>query len=184
MDIPLATHRTSPRGDPPPADVVAGLLKRTGATIECELRGHSMGSTLPDGACLRLRFVETPQLAVGDVIAFGAAGALTVHRIVGRGLFGPARSFLLTRGDGAVLPDHPVHVKAVLGVVQEWKSGDTWLQVPPCRATGWRAATSGVVLWPVLVALHLEHRLALLLTATAFVVRWALGRVRQIWCDR
>ena len=55
---------------------------------------------------------------------------VTVHRVVGRGLFGPARSFVDTRGDGSLLLDHPVHLRDVLGVVRECQNGDTWQRVP------------------------------------------------------
>jgi sterol desaturase/sphingolipid hydroxylase (fatty acid hydroxylase superfamily) len=167
----------------PSSDTVATLLKSAGTTLECEVRGQSMGDALPDGSRLRLRFEERPRPAVGDVVAFTAGAGVTVHRVVGRGLFGPARSFVLTRGDGSLLLDHPVHLRDVLGVVRECQNGGTWQRVPACGARGWRYAARQTVVWPVLLALHVQSRIATALTISGFVtqsiVRGALASVRR-----
>lgn len=165
--------------DTPSFEAVSTLLQKTGATLDCQLRGGSMGSTLPDGSRLRLHFEQAPTLAVGDVVAFTAASTLTVHRIVGRGRFGPARSYLVTRGDGAVLTDHPVHVRAVLAVVREWKNGETWQPVPQYSMTGWRAIASGLVLAAVVTALHIQHHVAMAITVCGVVLRRMIGGVRS-----
>jgi len=160
----------SPSARIPPSDVVAGLLKKTDTVIESELRGTSMGGTLPNGSRLRLHFDEQPPLDVGDVIAFSAGTGVTVHRIVARGVFGPARSFVLTRGDGSLLVDHPVRATDVLAVVREWKRGDAWER----QVAGW------TILGPVLMALHVQPRLALALTAAGFTTRAVVHKLRAV----
>jgi len=162
----------------PSLDVVATLLKSAGTILECDVRGQSMGNTLPDGSRLRLSFEESPTLAVGDVVAFTANSAVTVHRVVGRGMFGPARSFVLTSGDGSLLLDHPVPVRDVLAIVREWRNGDTWQRVPVCGARGWRYVVRQLVLVPVLLALHVQWRLAMALTICGFATRAVL---RTAW---
>jgi hypothetical protein len=135
---------------------------------------------LPDGAVLRLQFEERPPLAVGEVIAFRAGTGVTVHRIVGRGWFGPARSFVLTRGDASLLVDHPVPTSAILGVVREWNDGRGWRRVPVDRAIGWRYVLRQTLLGPVLVALHGHYRLAMALTVTGFTLRAIVQKVRAV----
>jgi hypothetical protein len=175
----LEPARDRPGGGPP-VETVSALLKKTGATIECQLRGGSMGTSLPDGARLRLQFEQAPMLAVGDVVAFSAAGSITVHRIVGRGLFGPARSYLVTRGDGSVLTDHPVHVRTVVGVVREWRNGETWQPIPPCSLSGWRSVASRVVVGVVLTALHVQRHFAMAITVGGVVLRRIVGGARSV----
>ena len=164
--------------DVPTREVVAALLKKAGATLECQLRGGSMGHTLPDGVLLRLHFEPAPTLAVGDVVAFTASDSITVHRIVGKGLFGPARSYLVTRGDGSVLTDHPVHVRSVVGIVREWKNGGTWQPVPPYLAAGWRSIAGRMIVVLVIGALHIQHRLAMAITIAGFTLQRATGFLR------
>ena len=156
------------------------LLKRAGTTIECLVQGGSMGLTLPHGTRLRLGFVDSPRPLPGDVIAFSAAGAVTVHRVVARGAFRRAAAYVLTRGDGSMLLDHPVHLDDVLGVVREWKSGETWQPVPPDPARGPRRVIRGALVWPVVFTLHLHHRLALALTASAVITRAAAMRAATL----
>ncbi len=150
------------------ADVVAAILKNAGASVECELRGASMGSTIPDGSRIRIEFGHAQAVDVGDVVAFVASSRTIVHRVVGRGGVGTSRSFLLTRGDGALLIDHPVHVDTVLGIVREWKDGETWEVVAPLVVTGWRGAVRQWMVLPVILALRVSHRLAMCLTVLAF----------------
>jgi hypothetical protein len=159
---------------------VAGLLKKTDTVIESELRGTSMGGTLPNGSRLRLHFDEQPPLDVGDVIAFSAGTGVTVHRIVARGVFGPARSFVLTRGDGSLLVDHPVRATDVLAVVREWKRGDAWEPVPRHHGAWWRQVAGWTILGPVLMALHVQPRLALALTAAGFTTRAVVHKLRAV----
>jgi hypothetical protein len=163
----------------PDINIVARLLKQAGTTLECELSGASMGSSIPDGSRLRLRFVHEPELAIGDVVAFDAAGTVIVHRIVGLGRFGPARSYVVTRGDGSLLIDHPVPRAAVLGIVQEWTRDGRWQRVPAYSVSGLRFIAGQLFLWPVLVAQHVQHRLAKAITVSVFTARGVLQKLRR-----
>jgi hypothetical protein len=180
---PLVTESRAslPTGDAGLAhlEAVASLLQRAKTTLECELRGRSMGRALPDGARLRLAFGQTQGLVTGEVVAFSAAGRVTVHRIVGRGRFGPARSYLVTRGDGSVLPDHPVHLDAVLGVVREWRTGESWEPVPSYSVEGWRSVLSHALVGLVVGALHVHPDLAWAITVGGVVLRRMIGAVRS-----
>jgi hypothetical protein len=162
----------------PDTGIVAALLQKSGTTIECELHGQSMDGTLPDGSRIRLVFEEQPALCAGDVIAFVAGNAVVVHRIVARGRFGRARSFVLTRGDSAVLLDHPVHVRSVLGTVREWTQRGDWNVVRAPSAPRWRRLLSSAFFWPTFLALHVDHRLAKISTIASVVARNTVVRKR------
>lgn len=164
-----------------PSDAVLGLLKNAGATIECELHGHSMGRTLPHGTRLRVRCEHRTETTPGQVVAFIAGNKVTVHRVAARGLFGNARSYILTRGDGALLLDHPIPRSAIVGVVSEWTTGDGWRPMTTSVANDWRSYVSRIfILWPTLIALHIDRRLAMLLTAGAITVATGFRNGRRL----
>lgn len=162
-----------------PPDVVMSLLRQAGTTIEAELRGRSMAGTFEDRTRLRIVCADGPAPRLGDIVAFRAADSLTVHRVVARGPGGADAQFVLTRGDGAVLPDHPVTRAQILGIVREWRDGDAWRPVPDHLPTGWRGAVARAILWPVAAALQVHPRLAFALTFCGFHARAAWQTVAR-----
>jgi hypothetical protein len=157
---------------------VARLLRASGSTVLCEVTGLSMGSTLPHGSTLRLDFLDSADLGVGDVVAFHAGAQLVVHRIVARGRFGPARAYMVTQGDGSLLVDHPMPADEALGIVREWKDGDIWKPVPAFAPRGWHRLARRALLGPVIVALHIHRRAAVAITVSAATLQFALRRRR------
>lgn len=155
-----------------PHETIVLLLQRSGTILEAELRGRSMG--MRDRTRLRIACKTDPVLTVGDIVAFRAAkDLLTVHRVVGRGLWGPAKAFVLTRGDGAILTDYPVPRANILGVVREWEENGAWRVPPGYVGTGWRWVLTQLTFWPVLGALQIHYRLALALTICGIRARSA-----------
>lgn len=149
---------------------VAELLQKTGSSIECLVRGCSMGNTLPDGCRFRLEFQDISKTRLGEVVAFRLGQNTIVHRLVGRGVFGPAKSFVVTRGDRSVLTDYPIPVQSIAGVVREWTDGDRWQSVGAYPPTGWRLLVARAILWQVILALHVWPRLAFWLTRATYSV--------------
>jgi hypothetical protein len=102
-------------------------------SVESQLRGPSMGRTIPDGS--RIRIANGVDWQAGDVIAFLAGSRIMVHRVVHVGRRGAAREFIITQGDGNWLCDPPVHRRFVAGVVREWHDGVAWKPVGPGRSS-------------------------------------------------
>ncbi len=167
-----------PAGSHVPPEAVAALLARTGGVVECRVAGSSMGATLPHGSRIRVRFAPGDSVRPDDVVAFTAAGGITVHRVVGRGRVGRARNLVLTRGDGTLLVDHPVPVDAILGVAREYERDGQWHPVPSLVATGPGRVARATIVWPVWLALHVGRQAAMALTVLGFSLRWVWNRTR------
>jgi len=135
--------------EPPPDRglTLAPLLRRAGAVIESEIRGSSMGRTLPDATRIRISCHAEESYRPGMVMAFIIPGGLVGHRVVavtkGRG----GQTVFFTRGDGTVVSDGPVEAERVLGEVTEWFDGGSWCPVPaaPAMSPG-RKFTAGLLL--------------------------------------
>ena len=101
------------------------LLERSGTTtIESEISGTSMGSTLPPGCRIRIRLLSFPEYNAGQVVAFVSGNRIFVHRVIFR-----SRQGVLTRGDNHSWCDLPVPSSAVLGVVTQYLSHGEWRQL-------------------------------------------------------
>lgn len=92
---------------------VAELWRRGARTITASFDGRSMLPAIAPGTPLTIDCAPfTP--AVGEVIAFVAAGQVIVHRVVA------SRGWVLTRGDANRLVDLPVRdASALMGRVVE-----------------------------------------------------------------
>ena len=120
-------------GEPAPAQFVAPedmkaiatLLKRSERILESQVRGHSMGATLPDGVRVRIRCGTSVAHRPGIVITFLTEPGLVTHRVLAwRG------GHVLTRGDATGACDPPVPLDRILGTVDAWRTGAEWLPVP------------------------------------------------------
>ncbi|MHB8653635.1 MAG: S24/S26 family peptidase [Terriglobia bacterium] len=105
---------------------IATLMKRAGREVQSEIRGTSMGTTIPDGSQIRIRPSEAEALGVGQVVAFLAGQSLRAHRLVYKGKGERLGKYLLTLGDAWLYCDPPIHVSAALGVVTEYRHGGEW----------------------------------------------------------
>ena len=99
--------------------VLAALLRRTGAIVECAVAGESMGTAAPDGALVRIRCEGMAGVAVGSVVATMIGGRLSVHRVVHIGRSRSARGWLITHGDANLTCDAPLPEAAVVGLLEE-----------------------------------------------------------------
>lgn len=115
----------------------AASLFRAGALgeVTSEVSGMSMGEVIPHGARIRIA-PGTADAANGTVVAFVAGGKTVVHRIRWQRRGGRGRRFVITQGDGMLLPDMPVERTAILGPVTAVRTEEgAWQPVgaPPPR---------------------------------------------------
>lgn len=153
---------------PPPAakaDMtrLAALLRRTGATVECDVHGGSMGDAVPDGATVRIVCDGIAGVQVGSVVAVLIGGALSVHRVVHIGHSPRARGWLLTSGDMNLTCDVPVPESSVVGRVEaarhergQWSPPDR----SGVRQAAWRRLLSRSVEFALRLLLEIDPRLA------------------------
>jgi hypothetical protein len=108
----------------------AASLFRSGALgqVISEVSGMSMGTVIPHGAQIRIDPAAAPAPR-GTVIAFVAGGKTVVHRVRWQRRWGRARNFVITQGDGMLLPDMPVERAAILGPVTAVQSQGAWRPV-------------------------------------------------------
>jgi hypothetical protein len=108
----------------------AASLFRSGAlgAVISEVSGMSMGSAIPHGARIRIAPSTVP-CRRGTVVAFVAAGRTVVHRIRWQRRWGRGRHFVITQGDGMLLPDMPVERMAILGPVLAVNTSGAWRSV-------------------------------------------------------
>jgi hypothetical protein len=122
---------------------IATLMKRTGREVQSEIRGTSMGTTIPDGSQIHIRPLEAEAMLEGQVVAFFAGQSLRAHRIVYRGKGERLGRYLLTLGDGWLYCDPPVHISAALGLVTEYCVNGVWCAPAALpgrsRADQWKA---------------------------------------------
>lgn len=102
----------------------AAKLRGTDATLECRLRGGSMGAAIPAGSTLRIDVGRTAPARVGEVVAFLRDEGLCVHRVAHR-----SGDLLVTQGDACFYPDEPIREARVLGPVTAFLDGGEWKPV-------------------------------------------------------
>ncbi len=153
---------------------LARLLKQSAACIESEIRGGSMGDTLPSGTRVNIHCGEQLTLEPGQIIAFLGGARLIAHRLCGRGRHASVRGFLLTRGDATALCDAPVHVDTVLGIVTARRNDGVWQDVPSAPAASSLASTMRGL---ANLLLDVHPALAKLLALVAFRVRNTVARM-------
>jgi len=155
--------------DPSEIRAVASLLKRSNDVIESRILGESMGATMPAGTRIRIRCGDISEWSIGAVVVFFTGRTLVGHRVVARGT-GRAKDYWVTRGDGTLLCDAPVHQDAILGVVTEWASAADWHPVPAYSPAGsLRRLAAGSACAILRFLLRIDEGLA---------GRWATGMVR------
>ncbi|HXJ31454.1 MAG TPA: hypothetical protein VNG35_12485 [Gemmatimonadales bacterium] len=148
---------------------LGALLQRSNAVIESEIRGASMGTTLPDHVKVRIACRPAPEYQPGDVVAYWWGDALIAHRVVGRGKLPRARDFYLTRGDGQILCDPAVSAASILGLVSAWFDGSGWRPVATLPSRGLRRWTVIVEQWLMDVHPDLTRRIAAVVSGAT---RW------------
>ena len=128
---------------------------------QIEVTGKSMLPHLLPGDHVWVRF-EGPPFQRGEIVVFGQAGSLLIHRIVGfkaQSHYGPHYRI---RGDHAAYFDGPTAAEAILGRVVAVQSAGNWrtLESAPARFYG-RMVASHAFFWPGVrsVVERLERRL-------------------------
>ena len=141
-----------------PEDVkaIATLLQRSESVLESQVRGPSMGTTLPDGVHIRIQCGTRVARRPGVIVTFLTKPGLVTHRVVAcRG------GHVLTRGDATGACDPPVPLDHVLGTVDAWRTETEWHPVPgpPRRSLAGRLG-SALSLLAVYAALVVHPRFA------------------------
>jgi signal peptidase I len=162
-----------------------GLLQKVGTELVATIDGVSMTPTIAPGTRVRLRRADGHALRSGDVVAFESNGRLMAHRIVRIGRTRASRRHLLTRGDAMLLPDIPVSLDCVIGLVAAQQISGNWVELGPARGGSLRQAISKTFTAVIGGVFELSP------AATARLIRWtarvcawtasrrtALGRAR------
>jgi hypothetical protein len=145
------------------------LLGHSRRTIESQISGTSMGSTLPAGSRIRIRLLPSESYRPGQVVAFVSGNAIFAHRIVFS-----CRQGVLTRGDNRPWCDFPLPWHAILGLVTESDRDGIWRPLPydvqgEHERVGRRRAVDAMLR----VSLHIDIRLARFTARTlSLVARW------------
>jgi hypothetical protein len=116
------------------ADIVrlraaAAALQPSDHEFETRTRGPSMAEAMPAGSPIRVRCGTEQGCRVGDVVVFMNGTDLTAHRVAYQGRSRRARGFLVTLGDGLVMPDRPVSVTSIVGRVTAVHGTGGWAAV-------------------------------------------------------
>lgn len=117
---------------------------RSGALeFETCVRGGSMGTALPEGSKIRIRFAKENRLTVGQIVVYVSKYGVVAHRLV-RSANSRGVRYVITRGDATVCCDVPIQSSAVFGIVTEFLSGGSWQPVPQAapRWFGFRVVAS------------------------------------------
>jgi hypothetical protein len=158
--------------DPENLAGVLKILKRSREGLDSTVHGGSMGTTLPEGTRVRLRFSSPSEIAEGQVVAIAVNGRLIAHRVAHLGRSPQSKEFLVACGDAALLCDVPVHIRSVVGIITERLIGDNWTPLDHIGTHGWRRLISKVFTTIV------GHLLDLNVKVAFWAVRGAL-RVRS-----
>lgn len=158
---------------------IASLWKKTGRELVARFGGSSMEPTIPAGAEVLLCCGERAE--PGDVIAFLAHDQVVVHRVEAAG-----KSWVLTRGDGQVIPDDPIfHRSVILGRILGLRQGEGWTDLLPPPSSRTRAALRGLCVAALRasprVGAALVRGLLALRRATSAVPRAARRRLGRLW---
>jgi len=96
-------------------ELAAEVLRSSGA-LRLQVSGTSMLPAIWPGDTLLIERVESRAVSEGDIVLFGRACRLVVHRVTRR-IETPAESKIVTRGDAMSEPDPPVREDDLLGKV-------------------------------------------------------------------
>ena len=158
----------------------AALLRREERELECRVEGDSMGATLPASALVRIRLIVEPATSVGLVMAFVARARVVAHRALWIGRSQAARGYLLTAGDGNVLPDPPVKAASILGPVTAVLVEGTWSPPGPIPALpAWRRVARSLTAVLVAGVMELSVPAAEALVLALIRARRLLGTRRE-----
>jgi hypothetical protein len=113
----------------PWVDEAVRLLGETGGQGRLEVQGTSMLPTLRPDEAIWIDFAPADRRA-GQIVIFRQAGALLVHRIVGR-----KGAHFRIRGDHAACFDGPTNPDQILGRVVAFERGGRWYSLEGFLAT-------------------------------------------------
>jgi hypothetical protein len=154
----------------------SSLLRKSSREIESCVRGGSMGSVLPEGSRIRIRFSTADSFVAGQIVTYIAKDRLVAHRLV-QCATSYDDHYLITRGDATVCCDAPVRTSSVIGIVTEFRNSERWQPVGPPADRGpssqlMASAISGMVV----ALLRLNPRFACWIAARMVEIRWAVMR--------
>lgn len=174
MNENISSNRSGTAFDRERLLALSSLLRKSSREIESCVRGGSMGSVLPEGSQIRIRFSTADSLEAGQIVTYIGKDRLVAHRLV---QFATSHDdqYLITRGDGTVCCDAPVRSSSIIGIVTEVQNCGRWQPVgsPVARGRGSRlmaAAVSGMVV----TFLRLNPRFSCWIAARMVEVRWAV----------
>jgi hypothetical protein len=175
--------RNASSGVRPDNELILALstFLRSGALqFETCVRGGSMGTALPQGSKIRIRFASENQLTVGQIVVCVSKYGVVAHRLVRCANSNGVR-YLITRGDATICCDAPIQSSAVFGIVTELLVAGSWQPVPrPApRWFGFRVVASAIsgVTWAVL---RVSPQVSCLIATNVARIRRSMIRVIQL----
>ena len=129
---------------------LAARLGGQDAIFESAIRGGSMAPAIPSGSRLRVRLGSNEQCLPGAVVFFLSDSGFVVHRVVSMRRRRANPKYLITLGDNCLVPDPPVSVDRVLGVVESYQTTTGWRPPgpPAIRSTSHRLARAMAIILP------------------------------------
>ena len=149
---------------------MAAAWAREGREEPARFAGDSMRPTIEPGGEVIVAWGRMP--ADGEVGVFVADERLLVHRVLAR-----RGRVLLTRGDGAALPDLPLPVESVLGAVTSVTIGSERRPVPDAPSSIGRRLAAAAAMRALRMG---EGSARGLLVALWTLRRWLLVRPRRL----
>ncbi len=153
----------------------SSLLRKSSREIESYVCGASMGSVLPEGSRIRIRFCPAESFVAGQIVTYIAKDRLVVHRLVRTAT--SAGHYLITRGDTTVFCDAPVLASSVIGIVTEFRNSGRWQPVgqPEERGRGSRLVASAIC-GMVVTLLRLDPAFSCWFVVRMIEIRWVVLR--------
>ena len=176
MNENISSNRSAAAFDRERLLALSSLLRRSSREIESYVRGRSMGSVLPEGSQIRIRFSTADVLEAGQIVTYIGKDRLVAHRLV---QFATSRDdqYLITRGDGTVCCDAPVRASSIIGIVTEFRNCGRWQPVgsPVARGRGSRLMASAIC-GLVITVLRLNPSFSSWVAALMVEIRWLVLR--------
>jgi hypothetical protein len=156
---------------------LSSLLRKSSREIESCVRGGSMGSVLPEGSRIRIRFSTADSFVAGQIVTYIAKDRLVAHRLV-QCATSYDDHYLITRGDATVCCDAPVPVSSVIGIVTEFRNSERWQPVGPPADRGHSSQLMASAMSGMVVALlRLNPRFSCWIAARMVEIRSAILRI-------
>jgi hypothetical protein len=164
--------------------IVPTLVQQFGerdAFFEGTIRGGSMSPAIPANSRLLMKVCADHACARGDIIYYWADDRFVVHRVLYCARRYAAAAYVLTFGDGCLVPDAPVKNEQIVGTVISVRIDGNWYPPgPPVYRSAChrlvRRMTAGLVIFALMFGVSAARGVTIFLRRMEGSVRAASGR--------